>query len=87
MSISDLTQKLASLFCSSATNDTSDESDTSAHIEEPHYVQFHHLEHGAVHDDGTQKLNRFSSTLTNSHDFPGAQVSQSLAAMLVLTLR
>lgn len=49
---------------------------SSAH-EEPRYVRFHHLEDGAVNEDGALRLNKFSSTLTRGHNFPGAQVSQS----------
>jgi len=93
MSVSGLAQKLASLFRPTA-NGTGDGEKTHSHVEEPRYIQFHHLEHDAVNEDGTPKLNKFSSTLTNNHDFPGAQVGRSLGArirydteMTILTTR
>lgn len=42
--------------------------------EEPRYLDFPHLPHGAKTQDGKPALNRYSSTLTKDHDFPGAQV-------------
>lgn len=44
-----------------------------AEPEEPRYLDFPHLAEGAMRD-GKPALNRWSSTLTNGHDFPGAQV-------------
>jgi len=40
--------------------------------EEPRYLDFPHIEHGATRD-GQPILNRYSSTLTKGHDFPGAK--------------
>ncbi|KAF2748476.1 dihydroxy-acid dehydratase-like protein [Sporormia fimetaria CBS 119925] len=40
--------------------------------EEPRYLSFKHLPDGTMRD-GKLALNKFSSTLTNAHDFPGAQ--------------
>ncbi|EKD19602.1 uncharacterized protein L3040_002520 [Drepanopeziza brunnea f. sp. 'multigermtubi'] len=40
--------------------------------EKPQYIGFPHLEPGTV-IDGKQALNRWSSTLTRDHNFPGAQ--------------
>ncbi|KAI9051403.1 hypothetical protein LZ554_004450 [Drepanopeziza brunnea f. sp. 'monogermtubi'] len=40
--------------------------------ETPQYIDFPHLEPGTV-IDGKQALNRWSSTLTRDHNFPGAQ--------------
>ncbi|KAF1952932.1 dihydroxy-acid dehydratase-like protein [Byssothecium circinans] len=40
--------------------------------EEPRYLSFRHLPEGTLRD-GKPALNRYSSTLTNEHDFPGAQ--------------
>ncbi|KAF2018008.1 dihydroxy-acid dehydratase-like protein [Aaosphaeria arxii CBS 175.79] len=40
--------------------------------EEPRYLSFRHLPDGTMRD-GKPALNKFSSTLTNGHDFPGAQ--------------
>ncbi|KAF2875998.1 dihydroxy-acid dehydratase-like protein [Massariosphaeria phaeospora] len=40
--------------------------------EEPRYLDFRHLPDGTLRD-GQPALNKFSSTLTNGHDFPGAQ--------------
>ncbi len=42
--------------------------------EEPRYLDFPHLPEGALREDGKLALNRYSSTLTKDHDFPGAQV-------------
>jgi dihydroxy-acid dehydratase len=47
--------------------------------EEPRYLDFRHLPEGAMRD-GKPALNRYSSTLTNGHDFPGAQVQQAFSA-------
>ena len=41
--------------------------------EEPRFLDFPHLPDDAVLDD-KPRLNRYSSTLTKDHDFPGAQV-------------
>lgn len=40
---------------------------------EPRYLDFRHLPDGTMRD-GKPALNKYSSTLTNAHDFPGAQV-------------
>ncbi|KAI9801871.1 MAG: hypothetical protein M1833_002185 [Piccolia ochrophora] len=40
--------------------------------EEPRYLDFPHLPDG-MERDGTPVLNKYSSTLTKDHDFPGAQ--------------
>ena len=41
--------------------------------EEPRFLDFPHLSSDATTDDGRLRLNRYSSTLTQGHDFPGAQ--------------
>ena len=41
--------------------------------EEPRYLDFPHLPDDATLD-GKPRLNKYSSTLTKDHDFPGAQV-------------
>lgn len=41
--------------------------------EEPRYVSFPHLPDDAKHSDGTPVLNKYSSTVTRGHDFPGAK--------------
>lgn len=41
--------------------------------EEPRYIDFPSIPHGTLRD-GKLVLNRWSSTLTKDHDFPGAQV-------------
>ncbi|KAF2151694.1 dihydroxy-acid dehydratase [Myriangium duriaei CBS 260.36] len=41
--------------------------------EEPRFLDFKHIEYGAKHKDGSPVLNRYSSTLTKGHDYPGAQ--------------
>ena len=41
--------------------------------EEPRFLDFPHLPDNAI-QDGKLRLNKFSSTLTKDHDFPGAQV-------------
>ena len=38
------------------------------------YIQFPSLPDDAKHEDGTLALNRYSSTITRGHDFPGAKV-------------
>ncbi|KAH7120897.1 dihydroxy-acid dehydratase-like protein [Dendryphion nanum] len=40
--------------------------------EKPRYLDFRHLPDGTMRD-GKPALNKYSSTLTNGHDFPGAQ--------------
>ncbi|MCJ1272895.1 hypothetical protein MMC21_000684 [Puttea exsequens] len=40
--------------------------------EEPRFLDFPHLPNGTTRD-GKPRLNRYSSVLTNDHDFPGAQ--------------
>jgi hypothetical protein len=53
--------------------------------EVPRFLTFPHLPDDAKHEDGTPALNKYSSTLTAGHNFPGAQVhylkdlSQTLA--------
>ncbi|KAI9931841.1 hypothetical protein ASPWEDRAFT_169317 [Aspergillus wentii DTO 134E9] len=37
------------------------------------YLNFNSLPDDAKHEDGTQALNRHSTTITRGHDFPGAQ--------------
>ena len=44
--------------------------------EEPRFLSFPHLPEGTKTEDGTPVLNRWSSTLTTGHNFPGAQVSR-----------
>jgi dihydroxy-acid dehydratase len=41
--------------------------------EEPRLLSFPHLPDDAKYEDGTPILNKYSSTLTRGHDFPGAQ--------------
>jgi dihydroxy-acid dehydratase len=41
--------------------------------EQPRLLSFPHLPDDAKHEDGTPVLNKWSSTLTKNHDFPGAQ--------------
>lgn len=43
--------------------------------EEPRFLDFPHLPDDATRD-GKLVLNRYSSILTNEHDFPGAQVRE-----------
>ena len=40
---------------------------------EPRFLSFRHLPDDAT-KDGKPVLNKFSSTLTKDHDYPGAQV-------------
>jgi len=42
-------------------------------FEEPRYLNFPHLPDDATRD-GQPVLNKYSTTITNDHDFPGAQV-------------
>jgi dihydroxy-acid dehydratase len=47
---------------------------TTEHVpEEPRYIEFPEVEYGTLRD-GKLVLNRWSHTITNGHDFPGAQV-------------
>ncbi|KAF6233212.1 hypothetical protein HO173_008501 [Letharia columbiana] len=41
-------------------------------VEEPRFLDFPHLPNGVIRD-GKLRLNRYSSTITKDHDFPGAQ--------------
>ena len=45
---------------------------------EAKYIEFPCLPEGTKHEDGTLALNRYSSTITRGHDFPGAKVGSSL---------
>ena len=45
-------------------------------VEEPRFLDFPHLPNGVI-QDGKPRLNRYSSTVTKDHDFPGAQVSSA----------
>lgn len=47
--------------------------------EEPRYLDFPHLPDDASHD-GKPLLNKYSSTITKDHAFPGAQVLQALTS-------
>lgn len=38
------------------------------------YINFPSLPDDAKHEDGSPALNRYSTTITRGHDFPGAQV-------------
>jgi hypothetical protein len=49
--------------------------------EAPRYINFPSLEHGTLRD-GSPALNRWSSTLTKGHDFPGAQVRNAHSVLL-----
>ncbi len=44
--------------------------------EEPRYLNFPHLPEDTMRD-GKPALNKYSSTLTAGHNFPGAQVRDS----------
>jgi dihydroxy-acid dehydratase len=44
--------------------------------EEPRFLDFPHLPNDAT-QDGKPRLNKYSSTLTKDHDFPGAQVDRA----------
>ncbi len=48
--------------------------DKQYQIEEPRFLDFPHLSANATTEDGRPRLNKFSSTITKDHDFPGAQV-------------
>ena len=52
--------------------------DKQNQLEVPRFLDFPHLPDGAT-KDGKPRLNRYSSTITRGHDFPGAQVFLSLA--------
>ncbi|KAL9100737.1 MAG: hypothetical protein Q9163_003922 [Psora crenata] len=43
------------------------------HPEEPRHLDFPHLPDDATTPDGKPRLNKYSATITNNHDFPGAQ--------------
>ena len=43
-------------------------------VEEPRLLDFPHLPDDAITVDGKPALNKYSSTITKNHDFPGAQV-------------
>lgn len=47
---------------------------TSSTLGEAKYIDFPSLPDDAKHEDGSQALNRHSTTITRGHDFPGAQV-------------
>ena len=46
--------------------------------EEPRFLDFPHLSGHLSHSHGKLLLNRYSSTITKDHAFPGAQVPQHL---------
>jgi dihydroxy-acid dehydratase len=46
-------------------------------FEEPRFLNFPHLPDGATRD-GQPVLNKYSTTITKDHDFPGAQVCSDL---------
>lgn len=48
--------------------------DKQSEPEEPRFLDFPHLPDNATNSDGTPRLNKYSSTITKDHDFPGAQV-------------
>lgn len=50
-------------------------------FEEPRFLDFPHLPDGASRD-GAPALNKYSSTITKDHDFPGAQVCPCIAVSL-----
>ena len=43
-------------------------------LEEPRFLTFPRLPDDATTSDGKRILNKYSSTITRYHDFPGAQV-------------
>ena len=45
--------------------------------EEPRFLDFPHLPDDATDAEGKPRLNKYSSTITKDHDFPGAQVGHS----------
>lgn len=51
---------------------------TSSTLGEAKYINFPSLPADAKHPDGSPALNRYSSTITRGHDFPGARVCQML---------
>lgn len=42
--------------------------------EEPRFLNFPHLPEDAKYADGKPAMNKYSSTVTRGHEFPGAQV-------------
>ena len=44
--------------------------------EKPRFLDFPHLPHDAKTPDGKPRLNKYSSTITKDHNFPGAQVGR-----------
>jgi hypothetical protein len=50
-------------------------------LEEPRYIDFPHLPDDATRD-GKPVLNKYSSTVTREHDFPGAQVYLACTALI-----
>jgi hypothetical protein len=46
--------------------------------DEPRYLDFPHLPDNAM-KNGEPVLNKYSSTLTKDHDFPGAQLSYRIS--------
>lgn len=51
---------------------------TSSTLGEARYIDFPSLPDDAKHEDGSPALNRYSTTITRGHDFPGAQVIKQL---------
>lgn len=51
---------------------------TSSTLGEAKYINFPSLPADAKHPDGSLALNRYSSTITRGHDFPGARVCYQL---------
>lgn len=51
----------------------------SSTLGEAKYIEFPSLPDDAKHPDGTPALNRYSTTITRGHDFPGAKVSRAPA--------
>lgn len=49
---------------------------TSSTLGEAKYLDFPSLPADAKHPDGTLALNRYSTTITRDHDFPGAKASE-----------
>jgi hypothetical protein len=49
--------------------------DNAPALEEPRFLNFPHLPDDAKRDE-KPALNKYSTTITRGHDFPGAQVSQ-----------
>jgi dihydroxy-acid dehydratase len=47
---------------------------TTSTLGEAKYINFPSLPADAKHPDGSVALNRYSSTITRGHDFPGARV-------------